>query len=69
MKMYRARDTGNFTTPEEFMHRRGYAPAHNSDEIDTTKSADVISVIRNALSIKSGREGFITDIFSCAVVT
>ena len=30
-------------------------------EINTTKSADVISVIRNSLGIKSGREGFITD--------
>ena len=54
----------NFTTPEEFMPIGAAAMrlrTASGREIDTTKSADVISVIRNALGIKSGREGFITD--------
>mgnify|MGYP003761013493 CR=1 FL=1 len=54
----------NFTTPGEFMPIGAAAMrlrTASGREIDTTKSADVISVIRNALGIKSGREGFITD--------
>lgn len=54
----------NFTTPEEFMPIGAAAMrlrTASGREINTTKSADVISVIRNALGIKSGREGFITD--------
>jgi hypothetical protein len=54
----------NFTTPEEFMPIGAAAMrlrTASGREINTTKSADVISVIRNSLGIKSGREGFITD--------
>lgn len=54
----------NFTTPGEFMPIGAAAMrlrTASGREINTTQSADVISVIRNALGIKSGREGFITD--------
>lgn len=54
----------NFTSPGEFMPIGAAAMrlrTASGREINTTKSADVISVIRNSLGIKSGREGFITD--------
>ena len=62
--MYRAVQSG-FTTPKEFMPIAKSAMAlrtASGREINTTKAADAISVIRNALNMKSGKESFITDI-------
>ena len=54
----------NFTRPTEFM-QIGEAAMRlrtaSGREIDTQKSADVISVVRNALGVRSGREGVVTD--------
>jgi hypothetical protein len=54
----------NFTRPSEFMPIGEAAMrlrTASGREIDTQKSADVISVVRNALGVRSGREGAITD--------
>ncbi|MCK9326730.1 MAG: hypothetical protein M0P69_14660, partial [Bacteroidales bacterium] len=54
----------NFTRPSEFMPIGEAAMrlrTASGREIDTHKSADVISVVRNALGVRSGREGAITD--------
>ena len=61
--MYRAVQAG-FTSPSEFVPIAESAMrlrTASGREINTTKSADAISVIRNALGVKAGREGFITD--------
>lgn len=61
--VYRAVQSG-FTKKEDYVPITQSAMAlrtASGREIDVTKSADTISVIRNALGIKSGREGFITD--------
>jgi len=54
----------NFTRSSEFMPIGEAAMrlrTASGREIDTQKSADVISVVRNALGVRSGREGVVTD--------
>lgn len=61
--MYRAVQSG-FTTPDQFMPIAESAMklrTASGREINTVKSADAISVIRNSLGIKGGKESMITD--------
>lgn len=54
----------NFTSPSEFMPIGRAAMAlrtASGREITTEKGADIISVVRNALGVRSGRETRITD--------